>query len=57
MPSVALCMHCERWIPVPLWRNYKMVGKSECAQPWLFESVVTHSNHKWALIAGERNSA
>ena len=39
-------MHCERWIPLPLWRNYKMMGKSESSQPWLFESVVTQPRVK-----------
>ena len=29
MRIIALCMHCERWITLPLWRNYKMIGKSE----------------------------
>ena len=27
MRNIALCMHCERWISVPLWRNYKMIWK------------------------------
>jgi len=33
MCNIALCVHCERWIPVPLWRNYKIIGKSESSQP------------------------
>ena len=41
MRNIAHCMYCERWIPVPLWRNYNMIGKSESSQPWLSESVVT----------------
>jgi len=41
MCTIALCMHCERWITVPLWRNYKMIGKSQSSQPWHSESVVT----------------
>jgi len=41
MHYIAFCMHCERWISVPLWRNYKMIGKSEISQPWHSESVVT----------------
>jgi len=41
MRNTAHCMHCERWIPVPLWRNYKMIRKSESSPPWLSESVVT----------------
>ena len=28
MRNVALYMHCERWIPFQLWRNYKMIKKS-----------------------------
>jgi len=43
MRSIALCMHCERWIPVPLWRYYKMIGKSGSLQPWLSESIVTQT--------------
>jgi len=39
MRSIAHCMHYEP-IPFPLWRNYKMIGKSESSQPWLSESVV-----------------
>ena len=34
-------MHCERWIRVPLWRNYKMIAKMESPQPWLSQSIVT----------------
>jgi len=34
-------MHCERWIPVLLWRNCRMRAKSESTQPWLSESIVT----------------
>ena len=41
MRTIALCMHCERWITVPLWRNYKMIGKSESLQRWHSESVMT----------------
>jgi len=41
MRTIALCMHCERWITVPLWRNNKRALKSESSQPWLSESVVT----------------
>ena len=41
MHTIALCMHCEHWTTVPLWRNYKMLGKSESSQPWHSESVVT----------------
>jgi len=41
MRNTALCMHCERWIPVALWLYYKMTGKWESSQPWLSESVVT----------------
>ena len=43
MLNIALCIHFERWIPVPLWRNYKIIRKSKSLQPWLSESVVT----KW----------
>ena len=32
------CMHCERWLPVPLWRNYKMI-KSESSQPRYSKSI------------------
>ena len=37
----ANCLYCERWIPDPLWRNYRMRVKSESSQPWLSESIVT----------------
>jgi len=49
MLNIALCIYLERWIPVPLWRNYKMIRKSESLQPWLSESVVTQPwvNPQW----------
>ena len=39
MHNIALCMQCERWIPVPWRRNYKVIEKSESSQLWLSETM------------------
>jgi len=39
MRNTANCMHCERWIPFPLWRTCKMVGKLESRNPGFLKAL------------------
>jgi len=58
--AVAYCLYCEPWIPLPLWRNYRMGVKSESSQPWLgYLKALRHClqwNHMRTLIAWHRSS-
>jgi len=59
MRTIALYMHCERWITVRLRRNYKMIGSRKVRNPGILKELWRSrgSNHMRALIAGDRNSA
>ena len=46
-------------LPFPLWHKYKMIGKSESRNPGFLKTLwrTREWNHKWVLIAGDRNTA
>jgi len=39
MRTIALYMHCERWITVRLRRNYKMIGSRKVRNPGILKEL------------------